>query len=422
VNGRRAKQQRRLLEAALTATVKAGDFVSWKASKGEARGKVVSVHTSSKVPGLPYAVNGTELVPAARVRLYAKSGNGWVPTETFVGHTADNLSAIDALPEPATEAIVAGSFDDIRTTVQDAISDRAEQFGGRDYVYVNDIGPDWVVYQFDFTGDLWMCAYTMTPEGVVMLGDPTQVTKVTMYVPEQPPVDGPAGETVTESTDRLEGRLLGAKGVDDTGSRVFRVQILAYGDSKNGRRYSESVMRAAAPLYEGAKAYDHHRTNEELTTSTLKGLVGTYRDVEATGTGLEADLHLLPGSTHVAEALDQSLVNQTAGLAPLVGISHDVMALYKPIIANGRKLVEASQILQVNSADVVADPAAGGHATRMVAGGINPTNPTTPIRKDTPTVNLKRLLELLRAAEAAKRPELLEQHADVITASGLEAD
>src|SRR6266545_1622679 len=146
----------------------------------------------------------------------------------------------------------------------------------------------------------------------------------------------------TAAHDRVVGRVLEAKGADESGGRVFRVRIIDAGDSKNGRRYPHPVLAAAVPLYEGAKAYDHHRTPEELRTSTITGLVGSYRDVTAVPEGLDGDLHLLPSAAHTGEALDASLAAQAAGLAPLVGISHDVLAHYQPLAIGGRLLHDRS--------------------------------------------------------------------------------
>ncbi|MEV0805737.1 2'-5' RNA ligase family protein [Micromonospora sp. NPDC050200] len=179
----------------------------------------------------------------------------------------------------------------------------------------------------------------------------------------------------TESTDRVPGRVIEAKGVDPAGGRIFRVRIIQAGESRNKRRYPQPVLAAAARLYEGAKAYDHHRTEEELRSSTITGLVGSYRDVTVEADGLYADLHLLPGATHAAQALDAALQAQEAGLEPLVGISHDVLATWAPpTTEGGTRVEEATAIVRVFSADIVADPAAGGRATRMVAGGIDTTD------------------------------------------------
>lgn len=413
----------RWVERQVNVGLKAGQYVAWSASKGQSKGRVVSVHTG-KVPGVIGAHTATADGPAARVQLYAKSGTGWEPTSVHIAQSVGSLTTIDALPEPAaaTEAIVAGSFDDIRATVQDAIKDRIEALAGTSpSIYVCDIGFTWAVYMVDYGDDLWMIEYSLDAAGVVTLSDPVEVSKVTSYVPEVAPVDADTGEVITESAT-IEGRLLAAMpGTDSAGGRVFHMQLIAYGDSKNGRRYTEAVMRAAAPLYNGAKAFDHHRPLAELNTSTVNGLVGTYRNVEATSVGLEADLHVLPGATHIAEALDLSLANQAQGLPPLVGVSHDVLAQWRRISVDGRQLTEATAIHQVNSVDVVADPSAGGKTMRMVAGG--PGDPDSPTnKKQEIQVTYKQLLALFRATEAAKRPALLTEHGQLIESFGFSTD
>ena len=375
-------------------SVKAKDFVSWASSnKGiQNKGRVKSVH-KGKVPAVPVKVEGTDLDPAARVEMYAKvkDGDGYEPTGNYIGILSSKLSLIDSLPEPAlTEAVVDGSFDQIRRIVQDAIEDRLEQQvadAGADptdvYVWVSDIGPDWAVYccGAGAVDDTYKVSYSLDDQNAVTLGEPVQVLATTTYAlvaPDEPDNVIPLSESKKDH-DRISGQLLEAKGTDDDGNRIFGVRIIAAGDSKNGRRYPQAVLETAASLYEGAKAFDHHRSEAELKSSTITGLVGYYRDVQAAGDGLYADLHLLPSAKHTAEALDASLAAQTAGLKPLVGISHDVYADYRVITDSGKRLHEATQIVSVNSADVVADPAAGGRATRMVAGGITITGKETPV-------------------------------------------
>src|SRR5260221_3137382 len=130
-------------------------------------------------------------------------------------------------------------------------------------------------------------------------------------------------------------------------------------------------MRAAAHLYEGAKAFDHHRTEGELRTSTIAGLAGQFHGVTAEPDGLYGTLTLLPGATHAAEALDASIAAQDAGRLPLVGLSHDVRATFRPISVGRRRIQEAVAIQAVQSTDLVADPSAGGVAVRAVAGGLD---------------------------------------------------
>lgn len=436
MNGRAARE-RRLTEATATlAGVKAGDFVSWRASKGTGHGQVVSVHVASHVPGVPARVEGSSARPAAKVRLFAKATGGWAATDVHVGMHADKLTSIDPLalaPEPAAEGYAPGSLNALRLAVRDAITALLEQTVGMcPYVGLEDIGPDWVVYEVG--NGMWMCSYTQADDGTITLDAPTQVVELTQWVPADgsgPGVVGVDEEEVVEPetvpmymgearSDTLTGRLIGAKGVDAaTGGRVFAVEILRYGESKNGRNYPASVMQSGAAKYEGAKAFDHHRTDAELASSTVQGLVGTYRNVQAGASALEADLVLLPGATHTAEALDMALANAAGGHGtdPFVGISHDVMARYRAIAgAGGKQLVEATEIVSVNSADVVAHPAAGGQATRMVAS----QDPTTPPNPGGSMLTFKQLLTLLREADVAKRDALLVEHAPVLEAAGLD--
>lgn len=213
-----------------------------------------------------------------------------------------------------------------------------------------------------------------------------------------------------------EGRVLEAKDNDASGGRVYRVRVIKYGDSKNRRRYPEAVMRGAVGRYDGAKAYDHHRTDEELRTSTVGGMVGWYEGVTAEADGLYADLHLLPGATHVAEALDASLALQARNLPPLVGTSHDVMGKFRPVGHMGRVVQEATEITSVASVDIVANPSAGGLAVRAVAGGVDDDEADESARGDEmPAVALEDVLEALKEASD-------EQLAAVGLARATEAD
>ncbi|WP_018658465.1 hypothetical protein [Actinomadura flavalba] len=301
---------------------------------------------------------------------------------------APSAPASTAETVAAVEALVNGrmSFSDIGDAVQSALRQRlaAEHQGRYAWVGLVDLTASDVVYAPHVDGQdrtglptLNECSYSITETGEVTLGTPRQVVR--SYAPAPASADdgdGDGGQAATESERvRHFGRVVEALDDDPDGGRVFRVRILAYGTSRNGRRYTESVMSEAAPMYEGARAYDHHRTAEEMQSSTIAGLVGYYRDVEAEADGLYGDLHLLPSAVHAAEALDATLAAQERGLPPLLGVSHDVMAHYRPVMSGGRRVQEATAIARVHSADLVADPAAGGQATRMVAGGTD--DPTT---------------------------------------------
>jgi hypothetical protein len=371
----------------------------------------------------------------------------------------DSSSEAGSEATEAAEAMIDGtrSFDDVRDLLRVALSEDERERTGEFYAYcyIADLTDSQVVYSCGSKDDLYQRPYAIDDAGEVTLGEPQQVVRTYTPAPaamtggeattgEQasppaPPASAasgqPGGQPGEQQRDRIVGRVIEAKGTDEVGGRVFGVQIIAYGDSKNGRRYTESVLRAAIPLYEGAKAYDHHRSDEELRSSTITGLVGYYRDVQATTEGLEADLHLLPSAKHTAEALDATLDAQQEGLPLLVGISHDVLAAYQPVVEGGRRLQEATRIVKVNSADVVADPAAGGMIARMVAGGTDhlddsgstdsgstsagagpaatkegtvpdaPEAPTTPVAPAAPNYSLEQVLALLRSASPQQLAE-----------------
>lgn len=286
------------------------------------------------------------------------------------------------------------TYDDRRDLVRLAVTKLVGPLDDQ-RVYVLDLADDWAVWEIEGSGaaepGAFRASYVIDDGGVVTLGAPVKVERRTTY------------EEVRES---LAGRLIEARAADADGSRVFHCQIIEAGDSLNGRRYPLGVIHAAAGLYEGAKAFDHHRAQQAFTTGSIGGLVGWWRGVEKVADGLQGDLVLLPSATHVAEALDASLAAQRSGLAPVVGISHDVLANFRVV----QGVQEATQIVSVLSADVVADPAAGGRAVRMVAGGLadGPSaSPNSP-EKEHPDMSLAEMLAKATDEEkAALRAELL---------------
>jgi len=86
-----------LLEKA--AGVKRGDSVSWNSSGGTARGKITKIITSGseQIPNSSFKITGTEEDPGALIRVYAKDGDGYKPTDTIVGHKVKTLTKIPSL-------------------------------------------------------------------------------------------------------------------------------------------------------------------------------------------------------------------------------------------------------------------------------------------------------------------------------------
>lgn len=300
------------------------------------------------------------------------------------------------------------TFGEMRALVEGALTEKVAP-GDDQWCWIRDMADDWAVYEIEGQGlveGTYRVIYTVDDDGAIELSEPEQVEARTTY------------EKATESVRVIGGRVIESLGAGSDGGRQFRVQVIEAGDSSNGRSYPLGVLHDACSLYNGVKAFDHHRTIEELTTSSVVGLCGHYTDPAPNPRGIEATLHVLPTREDIAAGLDATLAAEAAGLPPVIGISHDVMfGAVRPVTRDGRRLTEAISIARVLSADVVADPAAGGRALRAVAGGIDIVN-----TEETNPMNLKQLIELLRSADASARAELLQEHAAVIEAAGYTAD
>lgn len=79
--------------------LKRGDSVSWNSSGGTARGKITKVITNGteQIPNSSFKITGTEEDPGALIRVYAKDGDDYKPTDTIVGHKLKTLTKIPSL-------------------------------------------------------------------------------------------------------------------------------------------------------------------------------------------------------------------------------------------------------------------------------------------------------------------------------------
>lgn len=165
-------------------------------------------------------------------------------------------------------------------------------------------------------------------------------------------------------TETVRGSSRILESLDNGVGYRWLVRIVEAGISRNRKRYLPTVLQEAVPLYEGVKAFDGHRSPEQRTTSKIRGLVGSYRnprwnpDTQA----IEAELTLIE---HVPEA--ETIRHVLLRDPDLIGISHDVTAEVAPVREGGRSFGDVRKIVSVESADVVADPSAGGRVERLVA-------------------------------------------------------
>lgn len=136
--------------------------------------------------------------------------------------------------------------------------------------------------------------------------------------------------------------------VDRTAGVIRGVKLLGL-RSKNGRRYQEEALSAAASLYEGAKVNINHPKGHPLSPRDYQDRLGVISGVEfRPQQGLFGDLHFNP-----KHALSEQLMWDAEHASQNVGLSHNVLARTKR--EGDDTVVEA--ITKVQSIDLVADPA-----------------------------------------------------------------
>ena len=94
-----------IMEEDSRAVDRVGDFVEWDSAGGTARGRIEHVMREGVlgIPDTDFSINAEEGDPAILIRVYRELRDGWVATETLVGHKSSELRAIDPLPTPTEE-------------------------------------------------------------------------------------------------------------------------------------------------------------------------------------------------------------------------------------------------------------------------------------------------------------------------------
>ena len=134
--------------------------------------------------------------------------------------------------------------------------------------------------------------------------------------------------------------------VDKAAGVIYGVRVLGP-DSKNRRRYAESAIKAAIPLYQNCRVnYDHPR--ESGRDRPMDDRAGWLESVRFVAGGLTADLHLF-----VSDPRAGKLMEAAERRPESFGLSHNVSAETRN--ENGMTIVE--KIVRVESVDIVSDPA-----------------------------------------------------------------
>ncbi len=94
------------MSRALPDELEVGDFVSWRASGGRARGRVVRINRSGDLtaPESDFTITGTPDDPAALIRIYEQTADGWSDTPVLVVHRFTTLTKIDDLIDESDRA------------------------------------------------------------------------------------------------------------------------------------------------------------------------------------------------------------------------------------------------------------------------------------------------------------------------------
>jgi len=93
-------------DSSVRATDVVGDFVEWDSSGGTARGRIVRVLREGvlNIPDSTFTITAEDDDPAVLIRLYRELRDGYVATETLVGHKRSELRSIAPLKEPSEDA------------------------------------------------------------------------------------------------------------------------------------------------------------------------------------------------------------------------------------------------------------------------------------------------------------------------------
>lgn len=292
-----------------------------------------------------------DIPQAARAEVMAKVRAAWKSVHPG--------NAQKLMPTRLAEA-TAQDFQQIIELVSDAIDDA---LGVDSDVYAPGMGPyeleaiyaDRVVIEKD--GRYFEYPYTLDVSNEVQLGAVQEV--VEQFVPV-------AGSTETPMSEAVSC-FLEAK--DATGS-VWDAVLIRAGLSMNGVFYPDTVLREAAPLFEGARVFAkpdvEHIKGAGKDVNKLAGWITGPRFVEgrAPNTGqLVGTLHLGAG----AGALRATLADAwQRGKRDLVGLSIDALGSAATEMRESKKVRVAKTITKVNSVDLIVEPSAGGGLVRLV--------------------------------------------------------
>lgn len=229
--------------------------------------------------------------------------------------------------------------------------------------------------------------------------------------------DRTSGATALQGEVFIEAMKPAAEGAKPS---RYLVRVIRAGTSLNKVNYPASVLREAAPLFNGVRVFvksdAEHIKGGGKDVRQLVGRLSDAKFVEADGGEIQAVLDVLDASP-VAEMLRESVQRD---MTDLFGLSIDASGKSK---TNG-KFREAISLTKVDSVDLIIEPGAGGQVIRFAEA--HNTEDNTMLRqqmiKDINARDPKRAEGLADASDeavlAAYR-EAVAQPADNSTSGGI---
>ena len=157
-----------------------------------------------------------------------------------------------------------------------------------------------------------------------------------------------------------EAKVIRLSDSDGDGS-VWNVRMIVSGHTQSGRYFPDSVLQESMPLFEGARSYVNHPSEDyNGGDRPINTLVGWYENVTLKeGDGLYADWHILTNSG-VPWLKPLLLELSDEGKLDLIGLS--LLGLGKSTFKkqDGKVVKYSEGISYVRSVDLVDIPGAGG--------------------------------------------------------------
>ncbi|QBD76177.1 hypothetical protein EPA93_09210 [Ktedonosporobacter rubrisoli] len=188
---------------------------------------------------------------------------------------------------------------------------------------------------------------------------------------------------------------------------ALRVTVIQGGTSKNGYHYDEPALAAIAQLIEGAQAYADHASPEAASSvRSVRDVVGFYHDAQLVPASakqparVEATLHLFEAADWLWSVVREAM---SLGRPELIGLSIDILGQWQHNEASGAR--DVTQVLALNSCDIVTRPSAGG-AFRRILHELSPA----PVSAQGDPMDVESIVEeelsSLPSAAAEESPQL----------------